>query len=222
MILLVRGKEEPREYPPYVKSIALFSAVPNVAREDLAGLRADYVVVMSPLVVDIAERIGAGDAFRSLVEGAQCTICVGPSTRLRVGRCVVPRRYSSRGVEAILDTLELGEVLVLRSAHGSPLKTSHRYREVHVYRLEPSREAQEELRRWLPEASAVIVTSPMVASALVNIAEAGRAALPLVVAIGEATSAVLRAHEIPHLIPEKYTIDEAISLARRMLGVDTR
>ncbi len=220
MILLVRGKEESREYPPYVKSIALFSAVPNVAREDLAGLRADYVVVMSSLVVDIAEKIGAGDAFRSLVEGAQCTICVGPSTKLRVGRCVVPRRYSSRGVENLLDSLEPGEVVVLRSAHGSPLRTSHRYREVHVYRLELSREAQEELRRRLPEASAVIVTSPMVASALISIAEDERVALPSVVAIGEATAAVLRAHGIPHSAPERYTIDAAIDLARRMLGMD--
>ncbi|MFN3803565.1 MAG: uroporphyrinogen-III synthase, partial [Pyrobaculum sp.] len=89
-VVVVRLKEGP--CPQGAVCISIGSITP---RKEVTVPEGDYLVVMSPVVVQAVDIEKLRHKFR-------CIICVGPSTAAAVGSCVVPREYTSYGVARLI------------------------------------------------------------------------------------------------------------------------
>ena len=206
-ILVLRGKGEP-SISGDVAMVPILRVVPR----NVEIPPGDYLVVMSAV---------AADAARPHMGRFRCVICVGPATAAAVGRCAVPRKYSSEGVVELLSVLEPGRVVVVRSDRGSGLireGAAHRHEviEVAAYSLEPRRDGVELARRLLPGAEVVAVTSGEVArTALAEFGEELRRVK--LVAIGPEAAKPLIEAGLSTAVADRHTLSDLITLARKLL-----
>lgn len=165
----------------------------------------DYLVVMSPAVAQFVDLEKIRGRFK-------CVICVGPSTAKAVGRCVVPKEYSSYGVAKLLEALEPGRIVVLRSSAGNDVLRSllPDVVEVAVYDVEVDRGKLAQYAPAIAQADAVVLTSAMVVREVAKVVDlSGK----VVVAIGPVTSKALKELGIPHVVAEESTIEKAVEKA---------
>lgn len=204
-VVVVRVKDGP--CPEGALCVSIGKVVPRRGVEVPDG---DYLVVMSPAVVDAVDVAALAGRFR-------CVICVGPSTAARVGRCAVPREYTSFGVAELLRSLAPGRVVVLRSSSGNEVLRSlvPGVVEVAVYDLVVHEEKIREAAGVLRRAEAIVLTSATVAEAVAKYVDLGG---KTVVAIGRVTSQKLSQLGVPHLVAEEATMKSAVEAALRAIG----
>lgn len=169
----------------------------------------DYLVIMSPAVAEAVDLDKVRQRFK-------CVICVGPATAEAVGGCVVPKEYTSYGVAKLLEAMEPGRVVVLRSSSGNDIlrRLVENVVEVSVYDVEIDREKLRHAAEVVKSARAVVLTSSLVAEAVVSTVELrGK----VVVAIGSVTSETLRKLGVNHIVAPKATIESAVATARHAL-----
>ncbi|MEL9991054.1 MAG: uroporphyrinogen-III synthase [Thermoproteus sp.] len=178
-----------------------------ILRKDVVVPEGDYLVVMSPMVAEAVD-------VESLRRRFKCVICVGPSTAKAVGGCITPKEYTSYGVARLLGEMAPGRVIVLRSSAGNDVlrRLVPDVVEVPVYDVVISEDAVERLKEEVEAASAVVVTSSLVAEVLArHIDLHGKK----VVAIGPVTSERLKELGIPHVTSPEATIEAAVKIALR-------
>lgn len=200
--VVVRLKEGP--CPEGVMCISIGSIKPRPYEIP----RGDYLVVMSPVVAQFVDLEKIRHMFR-------CIICVGPSTAEAVGRCVVPREYSSYGVAKLLEAMAPGRVVVLRSSTGNEVLRTllPDVVEVAVYDVEIDRNKLAQYAPMIARADAVVLTSSTVAR---EVAKAVNLVGKRVIAIGPVTSMALRELGIPHVVAEESTIEKAVEKAKKL------
>ena len=200
---MLRGKGEPRvegdvAYVPLLRPEPLDARLPP----------GDYLVVMSE---------AAAPAARPVLDRYRCVICVGPATARAVGRCAVPRRYSSEGVAELLRAAEPGRVVVARSDRGSDtlrrlLANVHVVVEVPVYRLVPRRDGIELAKSLIGSAQIVAVASAEVAR--VALRELGDSLRRVkLIAIGPEAARPLIEAGLSVAVAEIHTLDGLLGLA---------
>ncbi|MEM0463248.1 uroporphyrinogen-III synthase [Pyrobaculum sp.] len=204
-VVVVRVKDGP--CPEGAFCVSIGRVVPRRGVEVPDG---DYLVVMSPAVADAVDVAALAGRFR-------CVICVGPSAAARVGKCVVPREYTSYGIAELLKSLAPGRVVVLRSSSGNEVLRSlvPNVVEVAVYDLVIDEERVREVAGILSRAEAVVLTSAKVAEAVAKYVDlSGKT----VVAIGRVTSQKLAQLGVLHLVADEATIKSAVEAALRAIG----
>lgn len=199
-VVVVRLKEGP--CPQGAVCISIGSITP---RKEVTVPEGDYLVVMSPVVVQAVDIEKLRHKFR-------CIICVGPSTAAAVGSCVVPREYTSYGVARLIRELTPGRVVVLRSSRGNDVLKSllPDVHEVFVYDVVVDREKLGKAVDVLSGAKAVVLTSSTVAGEVARVVNLRD---KRVVAIGPVTARSLERLGIPHVVAPEATIESAVSLA---------
>lgn len=204
-VVVVRIKDGP--CPEGALCVSIGRIVP---RQDVEVPDGDYLVIMSPAVAEAVDVAKIAERFK-------CVICVGPSTAARVGKCVVPREYTSYGIAELLKSLAPGRVVVLRSSSGNEVLRSlvPGVVEVAAHDIVIDEERVKEVAGILSRAEAVILTSAKVAEAVAKYVDLrGRT----VVAIGRVTSQKLAQLGIPHLVSQEATIESAVKAALRALS----
>ncbi|MFN7105382.1 MAG: uroporphyrinogen-III synthase [Pyrobaculum sp.] len=199
-VVVVRLKEGPCPHGAICLSIG--SITP---RRDVTVPDGDYLVVMSPVVVEAVD-------IEKLRGRFKCIICVGPSTAAAVGNCVVPREYTSYGVARLIKELTPGRVVVLRSSRGNDVLKSllPDVHEVFVYDVVVDREKLSKVVDVISNAKAVVLTSSTVAEEVAKVVDLRE---KRVVAIGPVTARSLEKYGIPYVVAPEATIESAMSLA---------
>ncbi len=223
LVLRAQGKVRPLHVQGIdIIQIPVIKTVPNEnVIKNLQSISADYVVVMSTVVVKYV-----GDALRQLGRNAK-VVGVGPRTCEEVEKlgikCEIPSEFSSQGIVNFMSKLPQGRVVILRSTKGNDYlgselrRAGHQVIEYRVYDVEVDAINAAIACKLLNYVDYVVFMSPMTYRALKD-CDKDLLRRKTVIAIGRTTASEISRYGINAIIPGEYTYDGVINLLIKSLN----